>query len=214
VAQFHLSNRGDCDFETTTIAVHRGEVGGDGGTFSELEWTVVALSRKDRLSTLRDPERVSAVLASIFGPRYDPRLANPKLEALRRIAVLSWRYGIEVHGGEVQAFINAGYTPDQYELLVMSTKRSSRPSHSDEVSMHPAYGLALTRGHERRGGPSAAEKALEKGANYPDRDNSSSVTTQRLKKALAAAFSISLALVLVMVMVLPLLSCWSTLSRR
>ena len=42
------------------------------------------------------------------------------LEALRRIAVLSWHHGYSVPSNEVRAFLAAGYTPDQYELMVDS----------------------------------------------------------------------------------------------
>ena len=36
------------------------------------------------------------------------------------MAVLSWHHGYSVPSNEVRAFLAAGYTPDQYELMVDS----------------------------------------------------------------------------------------------
>lgn len=87
---------------------------------SALEWQVVALARRDRIASLREPGRLTRAIATIFGEARNPRLADPSLEALRRIAVLSWHHGYSVPSNEVRAFLAAGYTPDQYELMVDS----------------------------------------------------------------------------------------------
>jgi hypothetical protein len=50
--------------------------------------------------------------------RGNPRLANPKLEALRRMGVLSWHFGFTVPGDDVADFLKAGFSSDQYELMV------------------------------------------------------------------------------------------------
>jgi hypothetical protein len=89
-------------------------------SLSPLEWLVVAVGKQDRLSSLREPSRLSVALGSLFGPQRNPRLADERLEALRRIAVLSWHYGYVVPGREVSRFIAAGFTPEQYELVVDS----------------------------------------------------------------------------------------------
>jgi hypothetical protein len=89
-------------------------------SLSPLEWLVVAVGKQDRLSSLREPSRLSTALGSLFGPQRNPRLADERLEALRRIAVLSWHYGYVVPGHEVSRFIAAGFTPEQYELVVDS----------------------------------------------------------------------------------------------
>lgn len=91
-----------------------------------LEWSVVALARNDRLASLRPPGRISIAMGNLFGSSPNPRLADPRLEALRRIAVLSWHYGFAVHGSEVDAFVTAGFTIDQYELLVASMSPARR----------------------------------------------------------------------------------------
>ncbi|WP_322963677.1 hypothetical protein [Sphingomonas fuzhouensis] len=101
---------------------------------SALEWQVVALARRDRISTLREPTKLIRAISSIFGDTRNPRLADPSLEALRRMAVLSWHHGYSVPSHEVRAFLAAGYTPDQYELMVDSiatalsdSRRAARP---------------------------------------------------------------------------------------
>lgn len=101
---------------------------------SALEWSVVALARNDRLSTLRIPSRVRVAMGILFAARHNPMLADPRLEALRRIAVLSWHYGFAVSGTEVDAFITAGFSSDQYELLVTKTVMArSRSISSDRT---------------------------------------------------------------------------------
>lgn len=87
--------------------------------FSPLEWQVIALARRDSLSSLRGPSRLALALGSVLRV-HNPRLADPRLEALRRIAVLSWRHGYVVAPAEVRAFVEAGYTLEQYDLLLES----------------------------------------------------------------------------------------------
>ena len=86
--------------------------------FSPLEWSVVRLARLDRLWTIRPLSPLRRVYHLLIGRFGSPELANPRLEALRRIAVLSWHYGFTVPGSDVADFLSAGFTPDQYELMV------------------------------------------------------------------------------------------------
>jgi hypothetical protein len=90
--------------------------------FSRLEWSVIRLARVDGLSTLRAPGPIGRFINWLMGRNGSPELANPQLEALRRMAVLSWHYGFSVPGEDVTDFIAAGFTPEQYELLVMSVR--------------------------------------------------------------------------------------------
>lgn len=88
---------------------------------SALEWSVVALAQRDRLSSLARPGRVSIALGKVFGTRRTGQhLADPKLEALRRIAVLSWHHGVAVPAAEVVAFFRAGFTAGQYKTIAAS----------------------------------------------------------------------------------------------
>ncbi|WP_293872753.1 MULTISPECIES: hypothetical protein [unclassified Sphingomonas] len=85
---------------------------------TELERSVIGIARQDGLATLRQPGRLSRWLGLVFGVRISPQLADPKLEALRRIAVLSWKRGYSIASAEVKAFLAVGYSPAFYELVV------------------------------------------------------------------------------------------------
>ena len=91
-------------------------------TFSPLEWSVIRLARVDSLSTLRESGIISRFINWLTGRNGSPELANPQLEALRRISVLSWHFGFTVPGDDVSDFIAAGFSPEQYELLVLSIR--------------------------------------------------------------------------------------------
>jgi hypothetical protein len=84
--------------------------------FSPLEWSVIRLARVDRLWTIRPAGRPRRFWNWLLG-RGNPELANPKLEALRRIAVLTWHFGFTIPGEDVRDFLSAGFTLDQYELM-------------------------------------------------------------------------------------------------
>lgn len=100
----------------------------EGARFSALEWSVVAIAEGDPLSSLRSPGRVAQALGSLFPAKRNPKLADPKLEALRRMAVLTWKQGYKVSDHAITAFLNAGFTTSQYELLAGSivTARAKR----------------------------------------------------------------------------------------
>lgn len=85
---------------------------------SALEWSVVKLARNDRMSSLRSVGRISKALSLLLGTRTSPVLADPKLEVLRRTAVLSWHHGYTIPSTDLRAFETAGYSADQYELLL------------------------------------------------------------------------------------------------
>jgi hypothetical protein len=86
-------------------------------TLTALEWSVVAMAEKDGLSSLREPSRFIAALGSLFGARRPNRLANERLEALRRLAVHAWLYRWNVPDSELRDFLAAGFTQDQYQLV-------------------------------------------------------------------------------------------------
>jgi len=90
--------------------------------FSRLEWSVIRLARVDGVSTLREPGRWGRFVNWLMNRKGLPSLANERLEALRKMAVLSWHYGFTVPGDEVAAFLSAGFSPDQYELMVRSIR--------------------------------------------------------------------------------------------
>lgn len=92
--------------------------------FSPLEWSVVALAQRDSLSSLTEPGRIAIALGAIFGgERHNPRLADPRLEALRRLSVLAWHKSHQLPESEIAAFLQAGFTDDQFETLLASISR-------------------------------------------------------------------------------------------
>jgi hypothetical protein len=94
--------------------------------FSPLEWSVIRLARGDDLSSLREPGRFGHFVNWLMGRGGSPELANERLEALRKMAVLSWHFAFTVPSEDVADFLSAGFTPDQYELLVMSISAAIR----------------------------------------------------------------------------------------
>lgn len=98
-----------------SVAAHPAERAGKG--LSALEWSVVAIARTDSLATLRAAGPFERAIRAVFG-RPNPRLADDRLEALRRMAVLSWHGGYAVPPHAVRSFLAAGYAPDQYEAMV------------------------------------------------------------------------------------------------
>jgi len=87
---------------------------------SALEWSIVAMAERDSVASLREPGRLASALSSLFGVRRPNRLANERLEALRRISVLAWRHHWNVAKSELKQFLEAGFTLDQYELIQAS----------------------------------------------------------------------------------------------
>ena len=96
---------------------------------SALEWSVVAVARNDSLASLREPGRLGMAMAALFGGRQNPRLTDPRLEALRRFAVLAWHHGYTLPVSEIKAFMKAGFSADQFETLLASISRgrAARP---------------------------------------------------------------------------------------
>ena len=82
---------------------------------------------RDTIASLRQPGRVAQALGSLFGLHRPNKLANPRLEVLRRIAVFVWRQGWKVPKSELQAFLAEGFTLDQYELIHASIAKRATP---------------------------------------------------------------------------------------
>jgi len=89
-------------------------------SLSALEWLIVAVAKRDRLSSLREPGRLARAFGSLFGSSRNNSLANDKLEALRHLAVRLWRQGTHYDGPEIPAFLAAGYSPAQFSLVAAS----------------------------------------------------------------------------------------------
>jgi hypothetical protein len=87
---------------------------------SALEWSIVAMAERDGLGSIRERSRFISALGSLFGLTRKNRLANDRLEALRRVAILAWHHRWNVPKSEVAAFLAAGFSAEQYELIQTS----------------------------------------------------------------------------------------------
>jgi len=83
---------------------------------TRLEWSVVAIARNDSRSSLRTPGWYWALSRLLFSET-NPRLADARLEALRRLAVLIWHDGAAVPPHEIRAALDAGFTSEQIEAI-------------------------------------------------------------------------------------------------
>ncbi len=89
----------------------------DDAGLSPLEWQIVALARRDSAASLRPAGPLARALSMLFGRKTSTSLANPRLEALRRVATLSLRYGRAIDPVEVNAFLSAGFSAEKYEHI-------------------------------------------------------------------------------------------------
>ncbi len=97
--------------------------------FSALEWTVIALAQRDGLSSLNAPGPIARALGSLFGRGQKSTLADPRLEALRRIAVHAWHHSYTLPVSEIKRFLAAGYTSGQTETLLASVSSGRAARH-------------------------------------------------------------------------------------
>ena len=88
--------------------------------FSALEWSVIALAERDTLGSLATPGRMSRALGSVFGRGTRTRLADPRLEAVRRLAVYARHRGFGVPITEIANFHSVGFSEAQMETLITS----------------------------------------------------------------------------------------------
>jgi hypothetical protein len=97
-------------------------VSGTGVGFSAVEWSAVAAARSDALTTLHEPTAVAKVVMMLLGRQRVPsRLADARLEALRRAAVYAWHHVSPLPDAEAVAFRSAGFSAAQYDLLCKSS---------------------------------------------------------------------------------------------
>lgn len=86
--------------------------------FDARDWSVVRLAREDSLSSIRPETEFGRIVRLIFGVERRNPLSSPRLEALRRMAVLSWHHGYNVSSHDIGDFLSAGFSQDHYEELL------------------------------------------------------------------------------------------------
>jgi hypothetical protein len=88
------------------------------------EWSIVALAAGDSLASLREPGCFAKAVEILFGIRRPTKLANGRIETLRRVAVWAWRRGRDVPQSELDEFVAAGFTLDQFDLIQINIART------------------------------------------------------------------------------------------
>jgi len=86
-------------------------------SFGPLEWLVIALGQRDGTSPFRSRHLLQAV-GRLFACAQPNQLANVRLEALRRMAALASERFWHVPPSEMAAFLRAGWSEEQLELLI------------------------------------------------------------------------------------------------
>lgn len=98
------------------VAAHQADEAGTAapGTepvFTPLELSVVALAARDTAWSVRPRTRFVRIVEALFGIRRSNPLANPRLEALRRFAVIVRSMRGRLPASELEAFLAAGFPP-------------------------------------------------------------------------------------------------------
>jgi hypothetical protein len=83
---------------------------------------VIGLAERDGLSSIATPGPVARALGGLFGLGASSRLADERLEQLRRFAVLVRHHGWRVPTSEVKAFL-ARFSAEQLETVIASATR-------------------------------------------------------------------------------------------
>ncbi len=91
--------------------------------FSGVEWAVIAAARTDGVASLAEPGRVARAMRGLFGLGAHSRMADPRLEALRQVAVHAWTRGHVLPESAVETFLDAGFTTRQLDTMLASVSR-------------------------------------------------------------------------------------------
>ena len=90
----------------------------DGVAFETFELQVIALAHMEAERRLLQPNRLGRFLKRWFGLPVAQTLANPRLEALRRFALLARKTDGRPPLAEVQDFLAAGFSTAQATALL------------------------------------------------------------------------------------------------
>lgn len=87
-------------------------------TFDRLDEAALEVARHDGLRTLRRHGRVMRFVERLLGLHVTPPLADPRLEALRRLGVAARLGGRRLAAREAEAARAAGFTPFQVDAVL------------------------------------------------------------------------------------------------
>lgn len=136
---------------------------------SRLETAVLALAEADGPSSLFEPSKVRRWYRIVTGSRMPNRLANPRLEALRRFAILA-RVGLASDADERVRIRRAGFDTEQIDEIAGRAAAVRKPRETfSALSMwrHRAL-LKLLSKHAASYGDSGEETASSDGDQSPN----------------------------------------------
>jgi len=86
-------------------------------SLTDFEWRVVEIARSDGPRSINPDGGFTKFLRDFFGLPIARKLANEKLEALRRFCVRAWYWDL-IRSRDVRAVMEAGYTSaDVFQIL-------------------------------------------------------------------------------------------------
>ena len=86
-------------------------------SLTNLDWQVIGMARSDGPRSINPDGRFTRFLRDFFGLPIARKLANEKLETLRRFCVRAWFWDL-IRTREVRALVEAGYTSvDVFQIL-------------------------------------------------------------------------------------------------
>ncbi len=95
-----------------------------GAVFERAEWEVIMIAQKDGLASLSEPGWLPRLASRLFGGRIARPLADPRLEALRRFAVLAWHHSYALPVSAIEGLRSMGYSDEQLELVLARISNS------------------------------------------------------------------------------------------
>lgn len=94
--------------------------------FTPLEQSIIRLAFVDRPWTARNQGPLRRLWNGLIG-RGNPRLTAPRLEALRKMAVMARHFGRSVPDDVVRDFLSAGFTTEHFEQLLSNLQTLASP---------------------------------------------------------------------------------------
>ena len=94
--------------------------------FTQTEWVVIRLARRERLGGLRPGSRLERLARRLFGLEPATQLANPRLEALRRAAIRCRQDTGTFGRAEMEVLLDVGFGFDQVALLASHARSEVR----------------------------------------------------------------------------------------
>ena len=103
-------------------------------SLTDLDWRVVTMARYDGPRSINPDQRFTQIMQNLLGLPVARKLANEKLEALRRFCVRAWFWDL-IRTGDVRTFMEAGYTSvDVFQILAhVASFRGFTPSVEEGV---------------------------------------------------------------------------------